>query len=207
MVLVSESRGGDRRQFDLAAAFPCALRTAATTAALVIPAATLTSPEAFVVALDNETVAIPYRIYNAEPATDPTRELSPVERTVLACVYTRHHDGYVRQRYLAEILAHPRPWTAPFVVQLLGEYVLPIVEQIQRGLAGTETPGTALYTVYGHFAAANPAFITLTRQRAASYWDCYHRSRYTLRAYPASKVLDALQAAAGDAARRIPPSP
>lgn len=44
-----------------------------------------------------ERVDIPYRIYNPEPAAEVADALPAIERDVLACLYTRHHDGYVRQ--------------------------------------------------------------------------------------------------------------
>ncbi len=43
---------------------------------------------------------------------------------------TRHSDGRIREECLRQIVAVDRPWVAPFVVQLLGEYVIKIVEVI-----------------------------------------------------------------------------
>ena len=46
----------------------------------------------------------------------------------------RHSDGHVREECLLQIVAVDRPWLAPFVVQLLGEYVIEIVEVIAATL-------------------------------------------------------------------------
>jgi hypothetical protein len=94
----------------------------------------------FVVCVDEELVSIPYRIYNAELSHDTQQRLSPAQRTVMACMYTRHHDGYVRQRHLEAIVGQAETWVAPFVVQLLGEYVVQIVLAVRCGLADIDVP-------------------------------------------------------------------
>src|SRR4029450_16086 len=126
------------------------------------------------VRVDHEQVSIPYRIYNDEPTLDSVRRLSAVQQLVLACLYTRHHNGYVRHRHLDAILPHAEPWVAPFVVQLLGEYGVQIGLIIRQGLPGPGGPGPGTRRVYGQFAGNNPALIALTYQRAVSYWNCYY---------------------------------
>ncbi|MGF6884808.1 hypothetical protein ABIA39_007011 [Nocardia sp. GAS34] len=84
----------------------------------------------------------------------------------------------------------------PFVVKLVGEYVLDIVVDIQRGLANVATVEAAHHEAYGRFAATNPEFLHLTSQRVASYWDCYYRNRYPHRYYPGRIVIEELQEAA-----------
>jgi hypothetical protein len=51
----------------------------------------------------------------------------------------RHHDGFGRQRQLKTLLDADEPWTAPFIVQLLGEYVIQICRDIER-FARTKLP-------------------------------------------------------------------
>jgi hypothetical protein len=46
---------------------------------------------------------------------------------VVRCIYTRHHDGFVRRRHLERLLEAEVEWTGPFVFQLLGEYVVEIL--------------------------------------------------------------------------------
>lgn len=140
-----------------------------TAIAPIIPSTRLPPAAPFAVQVDDEQVSIPYRIYNNEPAPDAVRRLPTVQQLILACLYTRHHNGYVRQRHLEAIVGHAETWVAPFVIQLLGEYVVQIVHAIRQGLADLDTPGTATCRVYGRFAANNPEFIALTNQRATSY--------------------------------------
>jgi hypothetical protein len=93
-------------------------------------------------------VAIPYRIYNDEVPGDEQHALTPTQRIMLSCLYTRHHDGFVR-RHLEKIVRLPLPWVAPYVVALTGEYVLEILELIRRELVELDQPGTTVHRVYG----------------------------------------------------------
>jgi hypothetical protein len=75
---------------------------------------------------------VPKRIYNPEPAEHVLTGLSKMEAVVAAAIYSRHDDGFVRQRQLGTLLGAEEPWTAPFIVQLLGEYVIEICRDIER---------------------------------------------------------------------------
>lgn len=56
----------------------------------------------------------------------------------------------------------------------------------------SKTSGRSSYSPAA-FAQENPRFTATTRQRATSYWDCYHRSRYPrLQGYPAFAALEAI---------------
>lgn len=153
-----------------------------------------------------EPVVIPSRIYVAEPAPEALPDgLPDVQRTILACLYTRHGNGFVRQRRLREILPSRQPWVVPFVVQLIGEYVIEIVTDVLRGLPELLDPASGSGEQYGRVLTDNPAFLTLTSHRVASYWNCYYRNRYAdPRYYPGRVLVTALE----DAARawRQPPA-
>ena len=163
---------------------------------LVMPLAAYGPAGRFVVRVEDHDVEIPQRIYNPEPPSD-TAHLASDRRHVLACLYTRHHDGYVRQRHLSEVIYLTHSWVAPFVVQLIGEYVVEIVLDIQKGLTDLEVAGSAQRAQYGAFVAANPGFLDVTYQRVVSYWNCYYRHRYPkLSDYPGSALISSLRAAA-----------
>lgn len=138
------------------------------------------------------------RIYNPEPPGDVVAGLSATQQTVLHCLYTRHHDGFVRQRRLRKIIASEEPWIVPFVVQLIGEYVLEIVVEIRDALTDLDVQGSTQQMRFGAFIAENPAFLELTSQRVMSYWNCYYRDR--LRStYPGFSLLSSLRNAAEQA--------
>jgi hypothetical protein len=132
---------------------------------------------------DGQRVLIPYRIYSPEPAASVAASLDQDAAVVLACAYTRHNDGYVREKSVLRVIGVDRPWVVPFVVQLLAEYVVEISESVLERLEELQ-PET-----YRRFAVANESFMRLTRNRIVSYWACYYRVRYRLPAYPPVRVL------------------
>ena len=82
-------------------------------------------------------------------------------------------------------------------MQPAGEYVVEIVADIVQGLPELAVPGTGSAARYGRFLVENEEFLDLTRQRVASYWNCYYRSHYFIRAdYPGFRLLSSLRAAA-----------
>lgn len=181
----------------VASAFPEVLRRDALAVADLVPDARLEPAGPFTILLEGEPVVIPYRVYHDEPTPGAWQTLTSVQQTMLSCWYTRHHDGFVRQRHLRQIIGAPLPWVAPFVVAPVGEYVLEIIELVRQELVELDEPGTAQHVVYGRFVAENPAFLTLTAQRVASYWDCYFRNRHASFAHhPGATVIASLRAAA-----------
>lgn len=134
-------------------------------------------------------MSIPYRVYCTQSGLRAAIARSSDEAQLVAlCLGTRHWDGYLREECLRQIVAVDRPWLAPFVVQLLGEYVIEIVEVIAATLHEHGPERLA------GFARENPQFMATTRRRATSYWHCYHRGRFpALQAYPAITALDAIE--------------
>jgi hypothetical protein len=190
-------------------AFPTALAADVRAAVQTMPEASHPPAGSFEkVWVQGEDLTIPDRLYNPEPADDPSRRLSAVQVKILHCLYTRHHDGHVRQRHLSQIIDATDPWVVPFVVQLIGEYVLEIVVAIRDGLADLDLPDSPHHQAYGRFTADNPDHIHLTSQRVASYWNCYYRSRFPHLYYPGRILIDSLQrAAATTAATQVDDGP
>ncbi len=140
----------------------------------------------FVVSVGGEALSIPYRIYNLDTPDDTSPGDATLAEVIRWCYYSRHQSGYVRQRCMRHLLARSEPWVVPFVVQLIGEYVIEIIEEIRKGL--DLQPGSETSARYGRFIADNPAFFDLTSQRVTSYWSCYHRLRFpVMRPGPDSK--------------------
>jgi hypothetical protein len=86
----------------------------------------------FAVIVDDLTLKIPYRIYYQESNLSQVKRLSPLQNEILYCFYTRHHDGYIREQCLKKIINSTNPWIAPYLVQLIGEYVIEILEVIYQ---------------------------------------------------------------------------
>jgi hypothetical protein len=186
----------------LARAFPARLAPSVTGVVQSLPAAhrgpsrpvTASNSRAWTgLVVAGEPVVIPYRIYN--PASPPhlARGLSRTEQVITAAIYSRHDDGLVRQRALGTLLDCDEPWTAPFIVQLLGEYVIQICADIETFTRTALAARPAMQASLSDFLTQNPRFAELTRQRAISYWSCYYRALHaSLDTYPALVALSRL---------------
>ena len=155
---------------DLAQSFPTSLRDDAVRVAAILPQPSRDT-RAFSVQVSGETVLIPYRIYH-DPALIAPDRLTPLQLELLDCLLTRHHSGFVREKHLNNILCSNHEWIPPFIVQLVGEYVIEILQVIRRNVHELDPEP------YGRFLKDNPAFLRLTKQRVMSYWQCYHRGRW-----------------------------
>jgi hypothetical protein len=81
----------------------------------------------------------------------------------------------------------------PFVLQLLGEYIIEICEDIRRFAEVDLASRPAWAREVRSFADENPDFIVLTQQRATSYWECYYRGPHLYRdTYPGLHALKML---------------
>ncbi|MES6350833.1 hypothetical protein U6U03_12045, partial [Cutibacterium acnes] len=109
------------------------------------------------VQVEGEWLHIPSRIYTPEAFTYPENLLPEKQRAVVACLYTRHCDGYVRDREVMKLLPINEPWVAPFVVQLAGEYVVQIIQHMYANV------GVMPIDCYKRFAAENLGFIVSTQ--------------------------------------------
>jgi hypothetical protein len=91
-------------------------------------------------------------------------------------------------------------------VQLVGEYVLEILDVISRGVPELRGSHSAQRRLYGEFIVRNPAFFARTERRVVSYWSCYYRWKYPeFGAYPGSLLLEAFRDAASEQAGALWP--
>ena len=156
----------------LAEAFPIEHRSAASKAAEIVVRglAPRQWTERFSVCTNGQTVSIPARLHF-------TAGKLPVEvdddAWPFACaLQTRSNDGYERQRAARDLMVNLQPWGAPFIIALLGEYIVEILEDVSRAL----TP--EIEQILTAFIIDNPAYWATTKRRVASYWNAYYRSRY-----------------------------
>jgi|APAra7269096714_1048519.scaffolds.fasta_scaffold11061_3 hypothetical protein len=153
-------------------------------------------PNGITVLVHGEVLAFPSRLHCPRDRLQDTVDHSTGDARRLAlCLGTRHHDGHVREACLRQIGAMDPPWVIPFVVQLLGEYVVEITEVAAEAIARADPIELAA------FVAGNPRFMATTRRRVVSYWDCYYRDRWSVvTAYPAMAALKAIERIASDEA-------
>lgn len=126
----------------------------------------------FDVILNNERLTIPSRVYFEEPKGLWLWRLNKTELLILNCLFTRHHDGFIRQKRLKEIVLSDEYWVTPFVMQLLGEYVQEILLTIEDNLS------EKLVENFNRFIKENPKYFEATKSRLVSYWDCYYRRSF-----------------------------
>jgi hypothetical protein len=141
--------------------------------------------DVFPLRLGTETLRIPSRIY-FDPPVFQNPQLSPLQRELLDCLLTRHHDGFVRQTHLCRIICSKNVWIPCFVVPPIGEYVIEILQVVLDNASCLEAPH------FREFVAENPDFVALTEQRVISYWNCYYR-HVKKKDYPGFAILEVLK--------------
>lgn len=111
-----------------------------------------------------------------------------VQSEIINCFYTRHCNGYIREEYLKKIILLPHEWVVPYVLKLLGEYVVEILDVIHKNMQMIDM------LVYKDFISKNQDFYNITRQRVISYWDCYYRWLYKYKHdYVGFKILNFIE--------------
>lgn len=136
-----------------------------------------------------ESLRIPERIYAAPTRVDhlPTRSAYMVD-----CLLSRSTDGRVRQQAAEKVLEEAFDFTPAYIVPLIGEYVVEIVELVYMSLSRCPIDSAAARE-YGQFIKANEDLLRLIRQRSRSYWDAYYRERYpSYESYPGSLAVTLL---------------
>jgi hypothetical protein len=148
----------------------------------------LIHPSTYRIELDNEQLIIPYRLYFNEPDIAKENTLTDIQKTILNCIYLRHHDGYLRQRRLEELIDKTEPWIIPFTLQLLGEYVLEILQVLDKHI-NTITIGN-----YFRIVKENQEYWQKTESRMISYWNEYYRFQFPkLKYYPGRLIADRIK--------------
>ncbi len=167
-------------------AFPASLRAAVVEAVTAVATGESHPPlYAFLVKLHHETLSIPSRVYyNPTLLRSELGNSQGIRRAILACLGTRHHDGYLRQECLAEVLRSDEAWPTPYIIQLAGEYVVEITQDVAAGIVYRDV------ALLASFAKENPGYLATLQRRVTSYWSCYHRAAYPERNdYPGNKVM------------------
>jgi hypothetical protein len=175
------------REERLARAFPVTMREEALKAASEISGHLQMLGEGdFTIFLQGEAVVIPDRLYFAARPWKLT--LQGEAAAMVRCLHTRSDNGYERQEAVRHLLEDPQPWCSPFIIALIGSYVIEILDDIHAAL----TPSTV--NVLASFLVGNPDFWELTRQRVTSYWNANYRHT-PRRDYVGFKIVEVLDTA------------
>jgi hypothetical protein len=180
----------------LRSAFPMSLHSDVDAGLSVMPLAEhRTMPTGRQVRIGSEEISILGRIYHREPSQGLS-DLTQLQKRIVSSLYTRHHDGFVRERHVGQILEADHPWIPVFVLQLLGEYVIQIGQTIANRVA------TLPQETYRTFAHANPDYMSALRSRIVSYWSEYYRGT-PLSTYAGYRALEELGLWKGPEGKRI----
>ncbi|MGN6165858.1 MAG: hypothetical protein ACTHOF_15085 [Flavisolibacter sp.] len=129
----------------------------------------LIHPTEYKVYFDGELLTIPYRLYFNEPKLEKENLLSPTQKEILNCIYLRHHNGFVRQKRLEQLVDTTDDFVIPYTFQLLGEYVMEILVVLDRHI------NDRTIDKYIRFIAENRRYWQQTESRMISYWNEYYR--------------------------------
>lgn len=122
----------------------------------------------FEVRMGGEALLIPARLRFSNNHDD--EQISGDIWLMARALRTRSSDGFERQRAVRDLLADVRPWCAPFIVALLGEYLVEILDDIALAF------GDSVPDPVADLLRDNPTYWFLTKQRVASYWNVYYRT-------------------------------
>ncbi|MEH6942647.1 hypothetical protein V7014_12490 [Bacillus sp. JJ722] len=149
-----------------------------------------TNDDYFAVKMYGGTIRIPERLYCEELPSEVISSLSDRKKKIIFCLYMRHYDGFVREKNLSRILSVPNieKWVLPYILRLTGEYVVEILEEINRHMDIINNR-----TLYS-FINDNPKFYMRIKSRVASYWDCHYRQKYPNKEeYVGFRILQSIQ--------------
>ena len=167
----SSPKHSDADRLRIVGAFPSSLAPDVEAVLSAVPVAehSASTDDIGHISVGGENLKIPFRVCFPEPSHSSLASLTKAQRTILTCLYTRHHDGHIREKYLREIIGAEEQLVSPFVLQLLGEYVIEIIQFISQNTDRLKSVN------YSSFIKMNPEFCTRTSQRILSYWSCYFR--------------------------------
>lgn len=126
----------------------------------------------FSVSVNNDILNIPGRIYFSAPSEAVFNTLNDQDQLIVACWFSRHHNGYVRERFLRLIPQFDQAWVIAYVMTLCGEYVIEILDYVWLNREKFDK------RVLAQWIHENPAFYMTLKSRIGSYWGCYYRTKY-----------------------------
>lgn len=110
-----------------------------------------------------------YRVYFHEPGFDLENELTETQKQILNCIYTRHHNGYIREQRLKNLFDFDHEWILPYKLQLLGEFVIEIIFELDKQITDKNV------LLYKQLTLINRKYWETITSKMASYWNEYYR--------------------------------
>ncbi len=117
-----------------------------------------------------ENIVLPYRVYFPPISPKNIQHLTMQQRSLVAAIMTRHHDGFQREIWISELCAYPVDWAVPFIVYALGDYVVEVQQAIERSI------NTKWLDLFHDHLAKNGIECRSLSQRILTYWTEYYRT-------------------------------
>ena len=143
--------------------------------------------------LHSETIVLTGRIFFNEPKPEFENNLTDTQKQILNCIYTRHFDGYIRERRLNNLWNIDHEWILPFKLQLLGEFVIEILFELDKHITEKNIK------IYKRLTLDNKKYWQQTKSRMVSWWDAnYRQTKYKeLNDYIGYKIMKRITKASG----------
>lgn len=140
------------------------------------------------ISLSEQYLGLLRRVYINSSVSYDLINLPLSQRKILWCIFTRHHDGFIRQYVLETLLKYPLEYfMMPFIFQLLGEYVQEILQVIECSMHQHNLH------LFKQFILENPTYFQTLKRRIISYWNEYYRHQYPhFEDYIGAKALNKL---------------
>ena len=137
--------------------------------------------------LNNENLKMYSRIYFDEPNQELIDNLTSKQKIILNCIYTRHHNGYLRQQKVEKLIESKEYFVTPFMIQLIGELIFEILVPINDSVDKNTKN-------YVKFIEENQIYWNLTKSRMISYWNEYYRKEHEkLKNYIGYKLVEKIE--------------
>lgn len=122
--------------------------------------------------MNGNIIKIPYRIYFVDAKIPKKADLTDIQKEILYCIYTRSCDGYIREKYLRELLKIDFDYCViPFIIKLSDEYIVEILQIIYNKLKTRNNDDIK------QFCLENKNVINKSYSRMISYWNEFYRSK------------------------------
>lgn len=121
-----------------------------------------------------KNLEIPYRVHDIVPP-DFVINLLPLHKRInLYAKLTRHHDGFIREKYIVKLINQSPELSIPYAIQLASEYVQEIIAVIYSHRELFERK------LLKNYIEENQVYLNKSKDRMISYWDCYYRLKNPL---------------------------
>lgn len=115
-------------------------------------------------------------------------EFLNLEGLILACLATRSTDGFLRELALNRVIRANENWTIPFVLALLGDYVIEILYVLERDFDLIDP------TILLNYVTENLNHYDLVRSQMESYWDCNYRRIFSKHEFVGFRIFQKIEA-------------